>query len=679
MLSQLKNLRKRTGRNELEIAVSLSKELFEMVRKVFSKRILTILNKIFSFSTQLNEFDTLSSTTSQNLHLDMNTKVSKIEECLKAINSDKFQATSSIQNSEDKGIATVKITPTFICNSVKVDDSASSVVHLKVSSESEMPELSTEDMRSDEKSAKKVARNASSSSKRKIRLRRMGSRQNSKTESDSDEEYAQNPEAQRKVKRKSSRATKKQLESDKSFDSFQGEEEVVYVFKIKPGETNEVITKTSEHLDPVKHSSESSILISPTENCVELIDASANDLCQSAYTNPIVKTKRKIFTPFDDGDNNENKNNSLCISREIESSSSSEKNDKEKQIVQEEETTKAEVDNTSAEHSHVQPPESNSSEKSDFIKRVDLSPSIRLMIEKYHQNIDQKSTPNSNSSSPLWLSPVLDRRVRKQSAEYQFKIMKSNSFQEINEDEITESNEILPTTPIAVASVEEETVIKIQLPPPTQSATGCIPKVPKMPQIQVEEAAIEVVQKRSDLEKPRTPLSERALKIRQAKEAFFRSTVSPFKDEQSNWNYRLSQISVGSTDSNSIENMSSSTGMLPTRDAVVQVIHEESKTSSLPRNVSSTASATEFERESPKHSKFGLSTIATKLRKVKLKRGTKEVQKMNTVPVLCRQSLNVDLFSDSSASSGSNKKPPPSQLAKPSDENVKKSKSLGKF
>lgn len=218
-------------------------------------------------------------------------------------------------------MATVKITPSFICNtfSIKVDEPTSKPQQQqqpKVSSESEKPELSTEDMKSDEKYLKKVVRNTSNTSKRKIRLRRVGSRQNSKTESDSDEEFAQNSEAQRKAKRKTSRC-KKALESDKSFDSYQGEDEVIYVFKIKPGETNEIIVKSSEQAAPEAQQDES-ILISPTENCVELIDA--HDYCQNSFTNPIVKTKRKMFTPIDEGMSNE-----ACISHEVESSSSSEK------------------------------------------------------------------------------------------------------------------------------------------------------------------------------------------------------------------------------------------------------------------------------------------------------------------------------------------------------------------
>lgn len=233
-----------------------------------------------------------------------------------ASNAEKFHAITSIENPDDKAIATVKITPTFICNtfSVKVDESAfKPQQQLKVTSESEMPELSTEDMKSDEKYHKKVVRNTSNTSKRKTRLRRVGSRQNSKTESDSDEEFAQNSEAQRKAKRKTSRC-KKPLESDKSFESFQGDDEVIYVFKIKPGETNEMIVKSS---DQVANDREDSILISPT---VELIVA--HEFCQNSFTNPIVKTKRKMFSPIDEMSN---EINTACISHDLSSSSGSEK------------------------------------------------------------------------------------------------------------------------------------------------------------------------------------------------------------------------------------------------------------------------------------------------------------------------------------------------------------------
>ncbi|XP_070505666.1 putative leucine-rich repeat-containing protein DDB_G0290503 isoform X2 [Chironomus tepperi] len=659
--------------------------------------------------------------TLNNLSSEINKNLIRLEETLRHLEEDssslseyQYQATSSIQNSEDKAMATIKITPTFICNSVKVDDSINNnIAHLKVSSESEMPELSTEDMRSDDRSTKKVTRNSSSSSKRKIRLRRMGSRQNSKTESDSDDEYTLTSETQRKVKRKSSRA-KKQPDSDKSFDSFQGEEEVVYVFKIKPGETNEITTKTIEITD---NNHNDSVLISPTENCVELIEVSSNDI-NNTYKNPIVKTKRKIFTPYECIDH-ENNNNALFISREIESSSGSEKTDKEGNKTESKEVDEA----TSAiEMSSIEISQQNdNSEKLDCVRK-DLSPSIRLMIEKYHQNIEHKPKTNSNSSSPIWLSPVLDRRVRKQSAEYQYKILKSSSFQEIvvnevnkedviptksrddafektfkseifidkheKENKLTESestestenaNNVQDVTSMNSFTNSIELCIEQQVP---NVSTGAIPKAHRTPHIQVirssdymsdSSATNDSTYKNEDFEKPRTPLSERAMRIKQAKEAFFNSTLTSMTDEQTKWSYRMSQISVGSTDSNSIENMSNSCGVLPTKDSCMDDSQNENKTSSLPRNILPSATSNqEFEKDSQKHSKFGLSSLATKLRKVKLKRNTKEVQKMNTVPVLCRQSLN--LFNESSDSKSSN-----SNTKNPNDDNVKKSKSLGKF
>lgn len=161
-----------------------------------------------------------------------------------------FRAKRTVQNFEDnlKAVATIKVTQAFVCNSMLVTEVIPEPSQmLKASSDSEMPGTSTGDMGSGEKVNKKVTRNTSNGSKRKVRLRRMGSRQSSKTESDTEDELAISSDVTRKVKRKTSRAGVRQLqagvrqlESDKSFDSFQADDEVVYVFKIKPGEKNEV-------------------------------------------------------------------------------------------------------------------------------------------------------------------------------------------------------------------------------------------------------------------------------------------------------------------------------------------------------------------------------------------------------------------------------------------------------
>lgn len=302
------------------------------------------------------------------------------------------------------------------------------------------------------------------------------------------------------------------------------------------------------------------------------------------------------------------------------------------------------------------------------------------MIDIYNHNLEDKTIcSKSGSSSPLWLSPVLNRRVRKQSAEYQEKITKSNSSHEITQEDISfnaqTDDEQVTICDVSIEEPKSEEKVLIEEPiivkEAFQISTGAIPKKPKF---QVEVIVEPEVRLRDDSEKPKTPLSERALKIRQAKEAFFRAPIpSTSSSNEQQENYRLSQISIGSfsTISNSIENVSSSTSAFQNPE-ITSADDASIKTSSLTQN-------TDDGQDSSKNSnKFGLATIATKLRKVKLKKGTKEVQKMNTIPVLCRQSLNVDLFKDSEPVPKTPEKANSAfRFKKNKERNVKKSKSLG--
>lgn len=314
------------------------------------------------------------------------------------------------------------------------------------------------------------------------------------------------------------------------------------------------------------------------------------------------------------------------------------------------------------------------------------------MIDIYNLNLEDKSIcSKSGSTSPLWLSPVLNRRVRKQSAEYQEKITKSSSSQEItqvmSQDEVSLKDTQTDDEQATVCEISiEESKFEAQIEDPVvvkeafRISTGAIPKRPKF-LVEVTIESDDVVRRRDNPEKPKTPLSERAIKIRQAKEAFFRSTI-PSTSTTDNENYRLSQISIGSfsTISNSVENISLSTSALLTNSDNTENIlvdNESLKTNSITQITANS----EDGQDSSKSSMFGLSTIATKLRKVKLKKGTKEAQKMNTIPVLCRQSLNVDLFKTSEPPIQASPKPEKSQSAfrfkKNKNSNVKKSKSLG--
>lgn len=566
-----------------------------------------------------------------------------------------FQAKRTVQSSLEKGVAIVEVTPTFVCNAIKMEEEK--IKNLLKASDSENP--MTSDVISDDKMSKKVSRNTSNGSKRKVRLRRMGSRQSSKTESDSDVEA----DASRKTKRKTNRS-KKTLESDKSFDSFQGDDEVIYVFKLKPGEKNEVIS--NKNIDPPIIDEEPS---SPQQTEVKSIDenqSNNNINLLSVVSNAIVKTKRKIFTPVDVDVDGSTVNTS--ISREIDSSSASDKNEGDKNI-----SVTIESEEISSNPVTIQSPK---------MSKKELSPNIRLMIDRYHFNLDKKSnSPNSSGScSPIWRSPILDRRVRKQSVEYQNKIMNSNSFQDIKEFDEKE-NEISPEINNNQEPEIKEIEPKIEL--KSQTSLGAIPKrieSPNPPSISSSDftPSTPIVTLRNEFDKPRTPLSERALKIQRAKEAFLKMPLVSNDPDPSNWSYRLSQISVGSTDTSdagSLIKCLSARTLNEQKDDNRDDISDVSKSSSLPRNSGN------FEglRDEIKSSRFGLSTITSKLRKVRLKKKEGD-SRLNTIPILCRQSLAVD-FSTNNNSAVSSSDSTPVKLTVKSrfkkNNNIKKSKSLG--
>lgn len=572
--------------------------------------------------------------------------------------SNGHQATRTVQSIEDGGnnVATVNMTPTFLCNSIKFNDIQNKATLMQASSETEIPGTSTTDVTNDEKitgTNKKVTRNTSNGSKRRIRIRRMGSRQSSKTESDSEEEQAAAIETTRKIKRKTSRAKKPAEASENHID------EVAYVFKIKPGEKIEVTRKSAELIPTLDDIEDCTIPIPPlplAETFVQFINIPNNNnvtiqLPQS-FSNAIVKTKRKIFSPVED--DSAGGTLTAVVSREIESSSASDKNDADKSE-QQSVPINSEIEETKL--SNLPPlPSPKIQRKQDVNK--ELSPNIRLMIEKYNQRVDKKtgSPLSSGTSSPIWRSPVLDRRVQKQSEEYQEKLLKSNSFSEVSEKYTEENHKQTMNEESANENIidgSSETLIN-------DFSRGAIPKERKFIntitiQTDIDTSSLdspvysETVHMRSNDNKPRTPLSERAQKIKQAKEAFLKTPLISHDSSHSDWSYRLSQISVGSNDSSLYEDglmkcMSAGAIESPSisDDKSLEI---RNLSASLPRDNKGLSNDSEITRDSPKSSRFGLSTLATKLRKVKLKRSTKETTKMNAIPILCRQSLTVDFSS----------------------------------
>ncbi|XP_055547742.1 uncharacterized protein LOC129731610 isoform X2 [Wyeomyia smithii] len=680
------------------------------------------------------------------------------------------QATSSIQRSDDgfRSMATINVTPTFVCNAVKVnivDNSIAKTRQFPISSESDPVPLTSQSPDSsthvegatvieDRSESKKVARNLSNGSRKKTRIKRMGSRQNSKTESDSDDSPANYVlEVPRKTKRKTSRA-KKPSDSMEKLTQPQQTDEIVYVFKIK--QKTEPPEKP-ESMNTAVVTAED-IALPPTESVLPENDGSSNST-SNCTTNVLVKTKRKIFTAVE-GDCSNNGATSVSpavVSREIESSSTSDRKDQP-------ELSKSEARIVT----NLPPlPQSPSTQRRlEMLKNntaKELSPNIRLMVAKYNQRLSSERTGNSpvssGSCSPVaWRSPVLDRRVKKQTEKYQESIQLSKSASagsirkslkqleaaraaagEARQDTgdsskvvkssstgMIESNRNKPKslneegdnsdspkmTFLAYDSLrrkdtlsrmerkemEQESIKKMETlkkerlyrkktESPKGTGIGAIRKVsrekytrcrsvpgenvsdekpPKVGEGKPPSPRLTMRRKLSEREttrsEPTTPLdenrglanmSQRALKLRKAKEEFLRNSSTAVKAEQRQqvWNNRISQISMASTSSadDALLLKSASAGILGEGANDGGDSQQESAFESLPGASSgmlSIGGATDelSSRSASAHSsRFGLSNLASKLRRVKLRRSSKDLSKMQTISTLCRQSLMVDI------------------------------------
>ncbi|XP_053671967.1 uncharacterized protein LOC128722154 [Anopheles nili] len=787
------------------------------------------------------------------------------------------QATTSIQRTDDsfRSMATINVTPTFVCNAVRVNTvelvQPRPVHRLPLSSEPEPVPVEASvrvpstgaDLSKDspEKDAReKLQRNLSNGSRRKARIKRMGSRQSSKTESDSDD----NPQnyaldVPRKAKRKTSRAKKPSTGSmEKLVGIVPGEkvaEDVVYVLKIKPGQKIEQLERPQNASLGVTQAGESEdVLISPQETCVELLEATHPiGVCQSVGScsaNVLIKTKRKIFTTVESDGLVVGGSGSqpVAISQELESGSgASDRNDAL-------DATVSVVVAPSQEPkvvTNLPPlPQSPSMQRRMDPSRApikELSPNIRLMIAKYNQRLTTEksgaSPHSSGSCSPVaWRSPVLDRRVRKQTEKYQETIQLSKSasagslrksLKQLEEDKEREvvrgrganngagaedgetrdrtrviksfstskiegaSKEALDRSGLensrkdpspelgtflacdslrrrdtlsrlesrrAAIEQEQQVVMEQKLSnassatgQATSNATGTIKKerlykkrtespiatgsgtstgsmkkvsnrgekytrcrsVPNeecVQEVLISSKALKppsprlIARRRLNLDQQRielsrsapttpqeenrsilVPLSQRALKLKRAKEEFLRTPVgdrSVLQDvssrtepaDQQAWSNRVSQISVTSTASSSVVEgeltllmKSASAGVIGVRspvdpDGSLVLRRDESGSSCVEgdvigttsRHSLSTTSATGFGgaggsiAASSSGGRFGgLSNLASKLRKVKLRRSSKDLSKMHAISTLCRQSLMVDISGEATAKMGS--------------------------
>ncbi|XP_035896152.1 uncharacterized protein LOC118505032 isoform X2 [Anopheles stephensi] len=792
------------------------------------------------------------------------------------------QATSSIQRTDDsfRSMATINVTPTFVCNAVRVNtvelvQPNPSVHRIPMSSETEPAPLTSQSpdssaytptvpevqqtvqcKESPEKeprdtAGKKLQRNLSNGSRRKARIKRMGSRQSSKTESDSDDS-PQNYvlDVPRKTKRKTSRAKKSASDSTEKLSTAvaggeKAPEDVVYVLKIKPGQKIEQMERPQPQNASIGMAPGEDVLISPRETCVELLEATHPTVVEptavTCTANVLVKTKRKIFTTVDNDGllGSGSTNQQVAISQELESGSgASDRNDAPETVVSVVLAPSQEQKIVTNLPPLPQSPSMQRRMDASKAPNKELSPNIRLMIAKYNQRLTTEkggaSPHSSGSCSPVaWRSPVLDRRVRKQTEKYQETIQLSKSasagslrksLKQLEEekegalgsrgtngaagggfgDDRTRviksfsASKIEGTSKnvmgeqereLAVGPVEKEpspelgtfpacdslrrrdtlsrlertreqqaakesspsissnvscqaasnvtgTIKKERLykkrtesPIATGTNTGSMKKgstrgekYSRCRSVPNEECATEVLisskalkppsprliaRRRLNLEQQRTefsrsapttpleenrsilvPLTQRALKIKKAKEEFLRAPtgdrtggVGSVSSDQQAWSNRISQISATSTASSSVVEgeltllmKSASAGVIGVhQDASLTLRRNESgsscvdgdggATGSISRHSLSTVStaagvtgagAGGSIAASSSGSRFGgLSNLASKLRKVKLRRSSKDLSKMHAISALCRQSLMVDISGEAAAKMGS--------------------------
>lgn len=567
-----------------------------------------------------------------------------------------------------------------------------------------------------EQDAKRITKTLSNGSKRKTKLRRLGSRQNSKTESDSDEAM-QNVvlDAPRRVKRKTSRA-KKISEPEKVVD--ETNDDVVYVLKIKPGMK---IEQAEIQLDD-------SIVPLTQETTVSSPEVLTSN-------NVFVKTKRKIFTPVEDTHNNIE----AVIGRDIETSSGSDKNENDSKCDNTVSPVESDKLVTNLPPIPQSPGMQRRLEKSKISNQKEPSPAIRFMIAKYERR--NSTGTGTGSSSPIaWRSPLMERRIRVQTEKYMCQITKSSSAGNVQKENdrktslssnyemehqlkgvlksssagVLNSNKMYSTscvnssicrdslacdslenihsaprkmpTDLALCvderrpgfykkNVDSSGIVRMsastgavrkivtkQAPredvfcthdenndiPPDKSV-NTVPKIkrknegkPPSPRFQHRpvKACLELNIRNSNLAVRENAsssaiahMSDRALKLKKAKDEFLNLNRHCYCPGEEIWKNRLSQISAGSESSND--------DCVIIKSASVGVMDKDLKKNmgfvSLPRN------AIRPNNSQATVEKFGLSTIASKFRKVKLRKNSKDLPAMKTVTELCRQILEVDI------------------------------------
>lgn len=697
----------------------------------------------------------------------------------------------STVESDAKRKAMVCVTPTYVCTEIKFSALTSERKSSDRDLDSGTSQPQSSSLESETKENRnKLERNLSTGSRRKVRLRRMGSRQNSKTEeSASSEDEAMNIvlEAPRKVKRKTSKCKKNDepaaLHETPSGGCVTPTDDVVYVVKLKPNLANETEVTYDFTTTP------------STEGHTELMtESNQTDLIPGPLTaSVLIKTKRKIFSPV--------KCNSAGEITEVTGIELESLNTEDEQLsVVLPKPTGSVASNEQTIRKPPLPQSPRLQENRKISASKEMAPNIRLMISKYNYKLasDTTKTAEGSAITSPWQSPVFDRRVQKQAAVFQegfgllsksnsagnvkppvvspvplTKIKKSHSSKEcsINNKQNTgvekprldnsssskeleseayfdakESFDDYYDTVLSYDTLKKKLMKDLEAQKTVcddiskladdvekswleqkqrDTSKGAIKKIPKGhesgytrsislseekdmntgPKIfrkhdqsrPILQTSISVSPDSSYAETsnkpPKSPLTQRAEKLRKAKEEFLQISIrTPIRSDNiepstKNTN-RLSQISTATCSSidESFIRKSKSNESAGLTDTVSMDRH------------SSPAQGNEYARDNRSEtsgSRFNLSGLASKFRQIKLRKNSKELpSREGAITALCRQSLKVDITGESSKAEitstssrsslndGINVKKSVSshilsRIFRPNREKLKKSRSLG--
>ncbi|KAL3277776.1 hypothetical protein HHI36_013118 [Cryptolaemus montrouzieri] len=378
-----------------------------------------------------------------------------------------------------------------------------------------------------------------------------------------------------------------------------------------------------------------------------------------------VKTTRKLFTPFIERGFEESEVPENYVHDKVDISTCTQKLENDIKMNVSSDTSN---DAQSSGVTGLPPLPSSPTPQRKYLK--DMSPSIRMMLAKYHQKISEQDSSNrsggsSGSASPVaWRSPTAERRVKAQTEKYQEEIKKSSPIALKREVQKSVSQGYIQNVGKREASSSE---YKKNIEMMSISRDKCIHKscsaanltqknIQKEEEKPVPETIRNILDYRQKIDRKSSARLSSALrleKLKKAKEEFLNSGPSsaPPLDNSSKdilqypTRNRLSQISVDSSSSTSSISpgllvKSVSAGMINISEEAFKHIEGQTRREyvSLPRN-----STLNIVKNST------LSNIAAKFRKVKMRRGKdKDKEKYTTVSELCRQSLVVDINEQSS-------------------------------